>query len=63
MLTIFFDDGRIETTDVTAVLGWRNWGRHDRAAIELVANGDLRRFSTERDGVPCDIELRKTNEI
>ena len=63
MLTITFDGGKIETADVTAVLGWRNWGRHDRDSIELVAAGLRRRFSTDRDGIPCDIELRKTNEI
>ena len=62
-LTITFDGGKIETTNIDAVFGWREWSQFDDAAIKLVASGVLRRFSTDRDGVPCDIELRKTNEI
>lgn len=58
-LRISYDDGAWEVLSVDAVLSWREWTQREADKIASVALGDLRRFSTDRDGLPCDIEGSK----
>ena len=56
-LRITYDSPRLpEITTVDAGLRWRDWSPREKSAIDAVASGKLRRFSTSRDGVGCDLE-------
>lgn len=57
-LLITYDSGTTEIFSVDAVLSWREWSQREADKIASVAMGDLRRFSTEHAGKPCDIERR-----
>lgn len=57
-LLVTYDSGATEETSVDAVLSWREWSQREAGKIAAVATGDLRRFSTEHAGEPCDIERR-----
>ena len=60
MLQVRDDSGAIDQATIDEVLAWREWTERDRIKIFAVANGDLRRFSTNRNGAPCDIEPAET---
>ncbi len=56
-LRVTYDDTRLpEVTTMDSVLRWKDWSDREKEAIEFVAAGRLRRFSTSRDGVDCDLE-------
>ena len=56
-LKVTYDYGKPpEELSIADVLTWREWSVHEVEAITKVSTGDLRRFSTSRDGVPCDLE-------
>lgn len=50
------DKGGVEPATIEEVLAWREWSEREAIKLAEVDAGKLRRFSTERDGVPCDIE-------
>lgn len=58
MLQVKDDDGTITDATIDEILAWREWSERERIKIFAVANGDQRRLSTNRCGVPCDIEKR-----
>lgn len=57
-LEVTFDGRQPEYATIDEVLHWRDWSDREIDQIHRVYSGDLRRLSTDRNGVPCDIELR-----
>ena len=54
---VTYDDGGIETLTMTDLLAWPNLTLADFQRLQDVLGGKLRRLSTDRNGIPCDIEL------
>lgn len=58
MLQVKDDNGAVTPATIDEVLAWGCWSTREVNKIYAVATGQLRRFSTSRNGVPCDIERR-----
>ena len=55
-LKITYDTGTPDAATLNEILEWREWSECERIKLFAVANGDLRRFSTAREGRSCDVE-------
>ena len=54
---VTYDTGFYETVTLDQILRWRKWSAYTLERLERLAAGQLRLLSTDRGGVPCDIEL------
>lgn len=57
---VTFDGGKAMMQTLGDVFKWRDWKPWEKKVIQGVLAGDIRRFSTSKDGVYCDIERRET---
>jgi hypothetical protein len=56
---VTFDGGKTITQTLTDVYKWRDWSPRESQLIREVYDGKVRRFSTSKNGVYCDIERRE----
>jgi len=56
---VTFDDGTTLEQTIAEVYQWReDWKPWEKELIQNVLDGKVRRFSTSKDGIFCDIERR-----